>query len=209
MNTNENNAKDTIKSRHSYLLGLGFAMLLAGIGLTLHMISKGLDAESVTRPLIFFAVGELLLYCAFCYKKSALLIGLGFMFIFDGIFFSLLDLRMFPMGLKELWPVFVISTGLCFIPADLFINQRIRTIYLFPAVMLILLGIIFLLFSTHVFSLSFSAFISIFWPLVLVLAGIALIVIYVIQQKATARFPYLEDDSVHEATLEEEQEGFF
>ena len=105
-------------------------------------------------------------------RKRSLYIALGFMLVFDSIFFALLNIELLHLNLKELWPVF-----------------------LFPSVALFVLGIIFLLFSLHVFHISFAKFISVFWPIVLFVLGILLILVYGVQRINSEEFPYIKDDS--------------
>ncbi|HBP08754.1 MULTISPECIES: hypothetical protein [unclassified Treponema] len=128
-------------------------------------------------------------------RKRSLYIALGFMLVFDSIFFALLNIEFLHLNLKELWPVIVINAGLAFIVSDLFIYKKIRTVFLFPSVALFVLGIIFLLFSLHVFHISFAKFISVFWPIVLFVLGILLILVYGVQRINSEEFPYMKDDS--------------
>lgn len=128
-------------------------------------------------------------------RKRSLYIALGFMLVFDSIFFALLNIEFLHLNLKELWPVIVINAGLAFIVSDLFIYKKTRTVFLFPSVALFVLGIIFLLFSLHVFHISFAKFISVFWPIVLFVLGILLILVYGVQRINSEEFPYMKDDS--------------
>ena len=128
-------------------------------------------------------------------RKCSLYIALGFMLVFDSIFFALLNIELLHLNLKELWPVIVINAGLAFLVSDLFIYKKIRAVFLFPSVALFVLGIIFLLFSLHVFHISFAKFISVFWPIVLFVLGILLILVYGVQRINSEEFPYIKDDS--------------
>ena len=128
-------------------------------------------------------------------RKRSLYIGLGFMLVFDSIFFALLNIELLHLNLKELWPVIVINAGLAFLVSDLFIYKKIRAVFLFPSVALFVLGIIFLLFSLHVFHISFAKFISVFWSIVLFVLGILLILVYGVQRINSEEFPYIKDDS--------------
>lgn len=132
-------------------------------------------------------------------RKRSLYIALGFMLVFDSIFFALLNIELLHLNLKELWPVIVINAGLAFLVSDLFIYKKIRAVFLFPSVALFVLGIIFLLFSLHVFHISFAKFISVFWPIVLFVLGILLILVYGVQRINSEEFPYIKDDSLDDS----------
>lgn len=135
-------------------------------------------------------------------RKRSLLIALGFMFVFNGIFFSLSNIGFLGMTVRKFWPVVVINTGLSFFAADFFIYRRLRSVFFFPSVFLFILGIIFLLFSTDVFHVSFRKFISVFWPIVLVVFGVILIATYGVKRKTGEEFPYMQDDSAEDSFSE-------
>ena len=63
-------------------------------------------------------------------RKRSLYIALGFMLVFDSIFFALLNIELLHLNLKELWPVIVINAGLAFLVSDLFIYKKIRAVFL-------------------------------------------------------------------------------
>ncbi len=128
-------------------------------------------------------------------KKQSILIAMGFMFVFDGIFFSLLNLDFFKFGLRELWPVIVLNSSLAFFATDFFIFKRLRTVFFFPSIMLLILGVFFLLFSARIVPITFRKFIGFAWPIILTVFGILLIVVYGVQQMNKKEFPYMEDDS--------------
>lgn len=135
-------------------------------------------------------------------RKRSLLIALGFMFVFNGIFFSLCAAGFLGLTVSRFWPVVIINTGLSFFVSDFFIYQRLRSVFFFPAVFLFILGVIFLLFSTDVFHVSFRKFISVFWPIVLVVFGVILIVTYGVKRKTGEEFLYMQDDSAEDSFSE-------
>ena len=95
----------------------------------------------------------------------------------------------------RLWPVDVILSGLCLVATGLFKNHRLRTRYLFPGVGLCLMGTVFLLFSADIVKVSFYSVFRRWWPLLLVVLGLALVVLFACQQRADIPFPYEPEDS--------------
>ena len=67
---------------------------------------------------------------------------------------------------------------------------------LLPAIMMLLLGVTFLLFSLRVFPVSFREFATRYWPFLIMLSGGGLVVIFFVQQLNAKDFPYMEDDSL-------------
>lgn len=133
-------------------------------------------------------------------RKQGFLLGLGLTFFINGIIICLVNFNILDVTFKQIWPTFVVISGCSFLISDLFIYRRIRTSFLFPSIMLIFLGFTFLLFSMNVFNISFRKFISVFWPIILVVFGIILLIIYGIQRinNKQFQFPYMQDDTLEE-----------
>ena len=179
--------------RSRIILGAGFILLVLGIALCLNALYDG-TRQGIFLPVTLFVIGEFFLYVAFCLSRKSFLISLGFMFIFDGVLFSVISLGFTDYTISQ-WPVIVINAGLSLVPADFFIHKRLRTIFLFPAILLLGMGILFLMFSCHVIQCSFMEFAVMAAPFFLILVGIVLIGIYIAQQLRKKDFPYMEDDS--------------
>ncbi|MBQ0039984.1 MAG: hypothetical protein KBS64_06125 [Treponema sp.] len=131
-------------------------------------------------------------------KKQGFLLVFGLTLLVDGFVICFVNFGILPVSLKQIWPFFVIFFGITFLFSDLFIFGRLRTAILFPSIMLIILGAVFLVFSTDVFQLSFRKFISVSWPIVLVVFGIVLLSVYGIQRLNNKQFPYMQDDTLEE-----------
>ena len=133
-------------------------------------------------------------------KKQGFLLGMGLTLFIDGIIICLVNFKFLNVTLKQIWPLFVIIAGFCFLGADLFVYRRLRTAFLFPSIMLVFLGAAFLIFSSDVFLISFRRFISVCWPVVLVVFGILLLSVYGIQRinNKQFQFPYMQDDTLEE-----------
>lgn len=131
-------------------------------------------------------------------RKQGFLLGMGLTLIIDGILICLVNFHLINVTLKQIWPLFVVIAGFCFLSSDLFIYRRLRTAFLFPSIMLIFLGVAFLVFSSDVFNISFRKFISVCWPIVLVVFGILLLSVYGIQRINNKQFPYMQDDTLEE-----------
>jgi hypothetical protein len=129
------------------------------------------------------------------FTRRAYLISLGIMLILDGIFFFLLNLNVFKKGLSSLWPVLVIITGFSFFLVDFFMMRKIRTIFLFPSILLVLLGTLFLVFSLGVVPFSFRKFMTLLGPVLLVFCGVGIIVVYGFQKFNKENFPFMDEDS--------------
>lgn len=132
-------------------------------------------------------------------RKESLLITMGFIFILNGIFFFLLNIGAFGLVLKNHWPIAVIITGAAFLISDFFIYGKIRASFLFPSLLFVFLGIIFLLFSSNILHITFRRFISVSWPIILCISGVFLVILYGFQKNGKNDFPYIKDDTAEDS----------
>ena len=93
---------------------------------------------------------------------------------------------------------FDVIFGISLMPAGIYNFKRLRSIYLFPAITMILLGVFFMLFSLDIVKMSFAEFFINWWPLLLLIAGVLLVGIFFVQQILKKDFPYMEDDSLED-----------
>jgi ABC-type multidrug transport system permease subunit len=114
------------------------------------------------------------------------LTGSTFLFISSGLI---------PYTIIQLWPLIVFFCGVSLLVSGFYRQQRMRISHLVPSIVLILLGILFLLFSLHVFTARFSVIVAQWWPVALIAAGIALVLLYLSRSAAaTALSTLILDD---------------
>ncbi len=130
--------------------------------------------------------------------KASFFIFLGLVCFFNGILGLLISTRAIPFTFKQLWPLCVILTGVSMFLASMFYTHRIRSVYLFPSIVIVVLGGCLLPFSLHLIKDSLSAFVLKWWPAILVAVGIVLIILFIAQQVNHKDFPYMTDDSLVE-----------
>ncbi|HAM78589.1 MAG: hypothetical protein IKN90_07315 [Treponema sp.] len=191
----ENQVKMPLKYHIGLVIGIG--ILLCGVFLLAFKFSSGEDSFG-WKSIFLTASGAFLLYISITLIKKAIWVFLGIAFFLFGVQLLLLDAKILPFTFIETWPLTIIICGLAMIPSGLYNLKRIRTIYLFPAILMILMGTFFLLFSMHIFKSSFRHFIFMWWPIILIFGGIWLIILFVVQQKHHEILPYMNDDSLIE-----------
>ncbi|MBQ3800649.1 MAG: hypothetical protein II837_10170 [Treponema sp.] len=183
------------RKEENVLLAVGLVLVLTGL-----FVFVGKHEASVRlfafRPLICLAFGILLLFTSLAFTGSSLSLFFGLFFLQMGAVLLIMDSGILPCGFSQMWPTIMIAAAFSLFPAGLYKARRVRTVYLFPAIMMLLLGIIFLLFSLHVFPVSFREFVARCWPLLIMLSGGGLVVIFFVQQLNAKDFPYMEDDSL-------------
>jgi len=184
--------------RQNILLAVGMVLVLAGIFLCIKVYTVA-DKIFVLRPVVLFVMGTVCLYMSLAFTRNSVSLFFGLAFILSGLVTLCTDTKIIPYTMKEFWPLIVISSGIALFPAGFYKMKRIRTVYFFPAVTLVVLGGFFLLFSLHVIRISFARFFLLSWPFILIVCGLSLVVIFLWQQTHHKQFPYLQDDSLVES----------
>ncbi len=161
------------------ILFVGLVLIILGLAIFLKnfFVNKQIKVLACVINLI---IAEICFFVCFGFLKLPSLVYAGTFFVLNGILSFFVESEFFEITLAQLWPIIIINTGLSFIPYQLFKFKKFKSSFLFPAILFICLGIIFLLFSLKVIPISFSSFIKFWWPLIFVIVGIALIVTFVI-----------------------------
>lgn len=180
------------------LLAFGVICILVGIFLLVRVAANyHLELSFLTLALVF--TGAVLFYLSLVLYRRALFFFLGTYLCFGSIFNLIVASALLPLSMRELWPVEVMLSGVCLVVTGVFKNHRLRSRYLFPSLLLLALGTIFLLFSLDVISISFASFFLRWWPALLVLVGVFLVVLFLYQQAPDSHFPYEADDAGDDA----------
>ena len=147
------------RKEENALLAVGLLLVLTGL-----FVFVGKHEASVRlfafRPVICLGLGILLLFTSLAFTGSSLSLFFGLFFLQMGAVLLIMDSGILPCGFSQMWPTIMIAAAFSLFPAGLYKARRVRTVYLFPAIMMLLLGITFLLFSFHVFPVSFREFVD-------------------------------------------------
>ncbi len=184
-NQNKKENKWNIKIPQTKKTVLANCVLLAGLVLLVSGVAIFLENFFVNREIkilpcvINLAIGEICLFICFGFLKIPSLIFAGTFFIFNGILSFFAESPFFELSFNQIWPFVIINTGLSLIPYQIAKFKKLKSNYLFPAILFVGLGIIFLLFSMKIIPISFTNFIKTWWPLVLIFMGIVLIATFI------------------------------
>lgn len=182
------------------LLAVGVVCVFMGFFLLLHPFAGvGNVAPFVNICLILF--GALCFYVSLVTYRHAPLFFFGLYLCLASSLYLFVTSGILSHGWTQLWPCGVVLCGVCLFLTGLFRHRRVRGAYLFPSVVLVLLGAFFLLFSLDVIAMSFREFVSRSWPFFLMGVGAFLIGLFLYQQTPGNHFPYevdadLADDGV-------------
>lgn len=188
------------------LLAAGLILVLAGLLLILRFYA-GFGAEFPVLSALTMMLGAVIFYGAMTLLHWAVLFFSGLLIFCIGLCMTFVFSGVLPLGSENLWPIAVILCGFCLILTCVFKHRKIRGVYLFPSVLIEVLGIVFLLFSLDIIKVSFSTFMSKWGPLVLIFAGAVLIGVFLWQRNFNDFFPY-DKDELSDLTDEDEKEFY-
>lgn len=175
-------------------LAVGILFILMGLVLLL-LISANPDEIVFSRTaLVLLIAGASFLFFSLAFSHRAYHFYIGLNLSFWGILSIALALGLFNLTLDKIWPVGMIFCGVSLIPAGYYGYHRLRTAYIFPSVLIIILGILFSLFSFDIIPVSLARLAAQWWPVFLILLGCVLIGIFQFQRTNKNTFPYMPDD---------------
>lgn len=147
------------------------ALLLAGaVSLFAALLDSG-------RPYRFFIGMNL------CFAGSLLLFG---------------DSGVFPLTSRNVWPLIVIIAGVSLVPMSIYSRKKLIAKYIVPALGLIALGAVYLVFALRLVKVSLIQFVRVWWPLWALLVVSVFVCMFFYQMKIRRKiwknFPDIVDE---------------
>lgn len=178
----DNKQKTVNKKKYNLLLLFGLVCILFGIIFQICLFNSPKINWIVVQSSFLAFVGAFLLFLGFVQSHK-------FRFFFPGLFLSqssifwlIVNNVLYNFSFVSLWPVLLIIIGESILIATAISNKKMNFYVWVPSLSFILLGIVFLLFSIDIIKIPFIAFATTWWPIMLVLAGIVLVVIFFYKQ---------------------------
>ncbi len=156
-------------------LVLGVAGLVAGGVLLLWNLGY-LPQPGRLWPIPVLIAGLFFLYMAWPRKHSDSWIIPGMVLTLGGLVFLLANTVLQGESMQRIWPLFMLVTGISLVPYALRKKGSARTAVIVPAIFISFLALFFLLFSLHREGGGLVAFVQQWWPMILIVLGITLIV---------------------------------
>jgi hypothetical protein len=153
------------------LVLLGFAFLLGS--------EDAISQQYALWAFLFVLSGVGVAFFAIKLNKRALYLFFACLSILVGVFLFLSALTLFPFSFKQAWPLIVVFSGLSLIPAGWRKYKMLKIKFIAPSLAFIALGAGLLIFSFRIVPFKFSQFILHWWPLLILLAGVFLILLTV------------------------------
>lgn len=157
------------------MFSVALLLVLTGVGLLLLTTDRTQSPRDLW-PLLFVAAGLFIGYVTLVRHGTAKSVFLGL--FLSSVATLRLVMGLFKVPLSDYWPLFAVLGGLCMLPAGFFATRKAKPGFVVPALSFMLLGGFFSIFSFGFSSMSFSAFIVRWWPLLFVAAGLSLFVLW-------------------------------
>ncbi|MDR0313014.1 MAG: DUF5668 domain-containing protein [Treponema sp.] len=154
---------------------IGFFLMLLGV-ISLVRSIAGISRLSIFVAFLFLVVGCLFAVLAIKLNKRVVYLFFASLFCMVGFLVFFVALGVIPGSfLIKAWPLAAVFSGLALLPAGWRYYGTFRARYVVPSCVFVALGIVFLIFSFDIVTFSFKQFIVDWWPLLIVLAGIILV----------------------------------
>jgi hypothetical protein len=157
-----------------FIIGLlsmffGSAFLLASV--------REKSSVPVLVSFLFVIIGVGCAVLAIKLHKRSLYLFFAALFLQIGLFLFLKALDIIQVSLTRVWPLISVFSGIALFPSGWHHYGAIRSRYLVPSIAFVILGSVMMVFSLDLVDFSFAQFIKDWWPLLIVLAGLMLVLI--------------------------------
>jgi hypothetical protein len=152
-----------------FLMFLGSTFLLGALA--------GASRVSVLAAFFFVIIGLGCAVLAIKLNKRSVYLFFAAFFMLVGFFLFLSAMRIIPVAFSQAWPLLSVFSGLALFPAGWHRYRALRSRYVVPSLTFVFLGSGLLIFSFDVVPFSFSQFMIDWWPLLVVLGGLILVLV--------------------------------
>ncbi len=154
---------------------LGVAILMGTIA--------GASHRAVLPASLSIIAGFLFAALAVRLDRNPRYIFVSAFFIQTGLLLLFVALDTIAAPLSRLWPFISVFAGFALLPAGWFRYFRPRSVFIVPSIAFVVLGAVLLFFSFRLVPFSFKSFVLTWWPQLLVLSGVILVLISLSSRK--------------------------
>ena len=161
---------------------MGVTLLVGGLLLLLWTVGN-LETVANLWPLLLFVEGLVLLYFRVFRSGPDSYLFLGIALLLSGLLL-VISRTVVQLELIAIWPFFMTICGVSLLVYGLRKSGYTRLSLTVPGAATLLLSFLFLPFSLGIIKRPFADVVSEWWPLILVVLGIALLVLHLARDKA-------------------------
>lgn len=151
-------------------------LLTVGGGVLLLWTNALLPSFGALWPLLLFAAGVWQLDHALAGEGREATVLTGTVFTLVGLLVFLRTTGILELQFQRVWPLFMSVAGISLIAYGFTRPRGYRAVLMVPATAIVMLSVIFLLFSLGIVRTSFLGFVGRWWPTLLVALGVIFLV---------------------------------
>ena len=166
----------TRRSAARFIFIIGFFLMFLGSAFLLGSI-VGTSKKSVFISFLLVILG--IAFAAFAIKlnRRSLYLFFAALFLQAGLFLFLYAMHIIPVKFSQSWPLLSVFSGLALFPAGWHCYGALKAKYIVPSVTFVLLGAGLMIFALNIVTFSLAQFVRDYWPLLIVLTGLTLILV--------------------------------
>ena len=154
---------------------IGFSLMLLGL-IFLFGFLAGISHFSAFLAFLLVAVGSLFAIIAIMFNKQPSYLFFALFFFLVGLYSFLSVLGIIPRFIFfRAWPLISVFSGMALLTAGWYNYRNFRSKFVVPSCVFLFLGLTLLIFSFRLVTFSFQQFILNWWPLLIILVGIILL----------------------------------
>jgi len=140
-------------------------------------VLEGVSPISVFFAFLLVVAGALLAVFAVRLNKRPAYLFFASLFMMTGMFLFLSALGIIAIPFSRAWPLLSVFSGLALLPMGWRRYGALRKRYIVSSCSFVMLGCVLLVFSLRIVPFSFRSFIYGWWPLIILLGGLTLVLI--------------------------------
>jgi hypothetical protein len=133
-------------------------------------------------PVLLVIAGIGFLYEGALRRRRDAYVFIGMFALLLGVFFLLAETVLSPVALSSIWPVFMTITGVSLFAYGARRPWGSRMSFTVPGVAIVVISLVFLIFSLDIVDRSFARLVAIYWPGLLIVAGLVLLSVHFLRR---------------------------
>ena len=164
----------TRRAATRFVLIIGFLIMFLGSAFFIVSLMH-ISRVSILLPFLLIVLG--ISCAAFSTRLSwrSLYLFFAALLLQAGLFLFLYSLRIIPVRLSQSWPLLSIFAGIALFPAEWHRYGTFKATYIVPSIAFVVLGSVLMVFALDLVSFSLAQFVKNWWPLLMVMAGLVLV----------------------------------
>ncbi|MCL2043794.1 MAG: DUF5668 domain-containing protein [Treponema sp.] len=159
---------------------IGCMLMILGSTFLIRPLQSNISRIVIISSLLMIFLGISCAVLATKLNRRSLYMFFAMLFFQTGVFLFLYTMFNFiPFALSQIWPLLSLFAGIALLTAGWHRYRKVKINYFVPSITFIILGVVLLIFSLNLVPFTLARFVRNWWPLLLVLAGMTLVLLSV------------------------------